>query len=278
MSEYQYYEFRAIDRPLTRKQMAELRDFSSRARITSTSFVNDYQWGDFKGDPNLWMEQYFDAFMYFANWGTRHLMLRIPAPVLPQEKLESYCAGESLSFWTKGEHHILSFLSEIEDYAEEEGNDELSALTPLRADLTRGDYRCLYLGWLLAVQNGGVDEDDLEPPVPPGLKKLNSALQDLADFFYIDGDLIAAAAETSADGQVSGVSHEKITSQLAKLSAAEKDGFLIRLIESDEPHLVSEWKQRFLCEIRDESTDSASLRTVAELLERAELLRKAREH
>jgi len=46
MSEYQYYEFVAIDEPLTPKRMAELRSCSSRANITSTSFVNEYQWGD----------------------------------------------------------------------------------------------------------------------------------------------------------------------------------------------------------------------------------------
>jgi hypothetical protein len=42
MSEYQYYEFQAIDRQLTVKEMAELRSYSTRARITATSFINDY--------------------------------------------------------------------------------------------------------------------------------------------------------------------------------------------------------------------------------------------
>jgi len=42
MSEYQYYEFQAIDRPLTEEEMRELRSCSSRARIRPTSFVNSY--------------------------------------------------------------------------------------------------------------------------------------------------------------------------------------------------------------------------------------------
>ncbi len=42
MSEYQYYEFRAIDHPLERKEMDELRALSSRAEITPTSFTNTY--------------------------------------------------------------------------------------------------------------------------------------------------------------------------------------------------------------------------------------------
>jgi hypothetical protein len=43
MSEYQYYEFLALDRPLTEEQRAELRSISSRAEITATRFVNEYQ-------------------------------------------------------------------------------------------------------------------------------------------------------------------------------------------------------------------------------------------
>ena len=78
MSEYQYYEFVAIDEPLTPKQMAELRARSSRASITPTSFVNDYQWGNLKGDPVDWMRRYFDAHVYVANWCTCCLYLRVP--------------------------------------------------------------------------------------------------------------------------------------------------------------------------------------------------------
>jgi hypothetical protein len=70
MSEYQYYEFRAIDRRLTAAEIAKLRSFSTRARITPKSFVNDYQWGDFRGDEDAWIDKYFDVFLYFANWGT----------------------------------------------------------------------------------------------------------------------------------------------------------------------------------------------------------------
>ena len=46
MSEYQYYEFLAIDRPLTDTEMGELRSISSRGEITPTSFSNEYNWGD----------------------------------------------------------------------------------------------------------------------------------------------------------------------------------------------------------------------------------------
>jgi hypothetical protein len=52
VSEYRYYEFVALDRPLTTAEQAEVRELSTRATITATSFVNEYQWGDFKGSPD----------------------------------------------------------------------------------------------------------------------------------------------------------------------------------------------------------------------------------
>ena len=61
MSEYQYYEFAAIDRPLTSEQMSRLRALSTRATITPTRFCNFYTWGAFKGDPLALMEEYFDC-------------------------------------------------------------------------------------------------------------------------------------------------------------------------------------------------------------------------
>ena len=51
MSEYQYYEFVAVERALTKGQLGEVRKVSSRARLSATGFVNEYEWGDFKGDP-----------------------------------------------------------------------------------------------------------------------------------------------------------------------------------------------------------------------------------
>jgi hypothetical protein len=42
MSEYQYYEFLAINRPLTADEMEKLRALSTRATITPVSFTNEY--------------------------------------------------------------------------------------------------------------------------------------------------------------------------------------------------------------------------------------------
>jgi len=70
--------------------MQEIRRLSSRARITSTSFINSYSWGDFKGNPRALMEKYFDAFLYLANWGTHWFMLRLPRRLLDPEIVAQY--------------------------------------------------------------------------------------------------------------------------------------------------------------------------------------------
>ena len=70
MSEYQYYEFLAIDRPLDEGEMRELRGISSRADITPMHFVNEYDYGNLSADPGKLLEQYFDVHVYLTNWGT----------------------------------------------------------------------------------------------------------------------------------------------------------------------------------------------------------------
>lgn len=114
MSEYQYYEFQAIDRPLTAKEMSTLRSYSTRARITPTSFVNDHSWGDFKGDEDAWMNEYFDAFLSIANWGTHVLKLRLPGRLLDVAIARAYCGGDSAVVRETAGKIILSFVSEGE--------------------------------------------------------------------------------------------------------------------------------------------------------------------
>ncbi|MFF8024108.1 hypothetical protein ACFZDJ_23940 [Streptomyces sp. NPDC007896] len=149
MSEYQYYEFLAVDRPLTKAEIAQVRALSTRARITSTSFVNEYHWGDFHGDPTKLAEQLYDAHLYYANWGSRRLLLRIPASVLPAKIAQGYALQETRAVWTRGGHTLLDFSLSAEDGGEWdfETSFELASFAGLRAELAAGDLRPLYLGW-----------------------------------------------------------------------------------------------------------------------------------
>ena len=202
MSEYQYFEFQAIDRPLSKKEMAELRSYSTRARITPTSFVNDYNWGNFKGDAEVWMDKYFDAFLYLANWGTRILKLRLPDNRLSAKTARRYAVGGSAAARVKNGNVIFHFHSENEDSEDSvESEGLLASLVSVRSELAHGDLRALYLGWLLCAQSGELEPVDLSPPVPPGLAKLSGSQTSLVDFLRIDRTLIRVAAELAAKNQ-----------------------------------------------------------------------------
>jgi len=240
MSEYQYYEFQALDRRLTAAEMARLRTFSTRARITATSFVNEYDYGDFQGDENAWMDQYFDAFLYFANWGTRIVSLRLPSRLLDLKAAELYCVGESADAREHKGNTILTFNSEEEESEWPEEQDALSALIPIRTQLAGGDLRALYIGWLLCAQTGELDDDVLEPPVPPGLGELDGSLERLVDFLRLDPHLLEVAAANSRPLHVQTLTPDTIRTWIAAQPSTQKDAWLERFIAADDPALAME--------------------------------------
>jgi len=280
MSEYQYYEFQAIDRPLTEEQMETLRSYSTRARITCTSFTNEYHWGSFKGNADTWMEKYFDMFFYYANWGTHVLKLRLPVRLLPLQTARDYCVHESAYVSQKGDRLILSFISEDEcgeDWMEDDGC--VSSLIPVRAELARGDLRALYMGWLQGVQNHEVADGEIEPAVPPGLGQLSASMECFAKFLRIDQDLFHVAAQASPELKEAQLSRKDVRSWVAGLPAREKDDLLTRFIVDNESTSVAELLHRFL-EHRNQASQNSKTpskrRTVGELLEAAEVRTKER--
>ena len=271
MSEYQYYEFQALDRPLDQREMAELRAVSTRAVITTSRFVNHYEWGDLKASPSAWMELYFDAFLYLANWGTHELMLRLPRRMLDLETVRNYCCGEGVSVRIKGDVVILRFVSEEEPGEDwDDGSGWLSSLIRLRADIAAGDNRALYLAWLMCAERGEFEDDVTEPPVPPGLGRLSASLEAFAEFLRIDGDLIAVAAQHSPDADEAAFL-KGFEDWLVSLPAAEKTEKLIRLTTGNSPHTQAELLRRFRSEQQGAGAGGIpDLRSVAELLSAAE--------
>jgi hypothetical protein len=247
MSEYQYYEFQAIDRSLTNREMADLRKISTRAEITPTSFVNVYNWGDFKGNPARLMEKYFDAFLYVANFGGRELMLRVPRRLIDLRTASRYFPGPSVTLKAKGKFAVLAFQDsgESDDGDEwESGEGRLASLVPLREAILEGDLRFFYLGWLLGVQQGDVEEEAVEPHLPAGLGRLSVPLKAFVDFFRIDRDLLAAAAKSSPRGEARAKSRPAVAAGVRRLRAAEKEKLLVRLLEGDARQVRSELSAR----------------------------------
>ena len=265
MSEFQYYEFRAVDQILDAAAMTELRKLSSRAVVTGTKLSCIYSYSDFRGDPDDLMDEYFDAHLYHANWGTRKLMLRVPIRLLSLTDARTYTFPELITVRrTPNQTHIvidwnINEEDSFSDYVDEE-NDNLDRILPVREELLAGDYRCLYLGWLTAADfdSQGYSEDDeptertaarlaayREPPVPPGLKKLSPALKAFAEFIRLDPDLIEAAAQASPDSIAQATSPDDTTEWVAKLPIALKNRILVQLVHGDTVAARAELTQRY---------------------------------
>ena len=276
MSEYQYYEFQAVDRPLSQAEQKALRALSSRARITATSFTNHYEWGDLKGDPKKLVERYFDLHLYFANWAARRLMIRLPKRLVDMSRLESVlCDVDWVSVSEKGDNLFVDIFGEgVEPYTDEwdDGTGWLAALSPLRADVLSGDYRLFYLAWLAAVGYGGIDAAAVEPL--PGIGPLTGALEAFAEFFALDADLVAAAAERTGGAGTAGLlPRDDLRSALAAVPDREKVDLLLRLVEGD-PHVAAELKGRMRMSVLQPPAD---LRTAGDLRARAAVIREKRE-
>jgi hypothetical protein len=273
VSEYQYYEFLALDKPLTDNQRAELRRLSSRAEITATRFVNEYNYGDFRGSPEKLMERYFDAFLYLANWGTRRLMFRLPRALLDAEVARQYCHTDAASVIETSDHVIISlYLDRDPDNYWVEADDRLAPMVQARSDLAAGDLRLLYLGWLLGAQWAGQDEEDAladtDPPVPAGLGDLSASLRAIADFLEIDKDLIAVAAETSPP--LEEPADDGLAEWITELPAAEKDTLLTMVADGEGAQVQALLLRRFRGSDTGTAGRSGSVRTATGLRAAAE--------
>jgi hypothetical protein len=272
LSEYQYYEFLAADRPLTRADQDALRSLSSRATITATSFTNEYNFGDFRGDPVKLMQTWFDLHVYVANWGSQRLMIRLPARLLDRRLVDHIAgAADCVEIRDAGENVVLDIRRNDEEggMVVDDGQGWLASMAPLRADLLAGDTRVLYLLWLMAVEAEGIEPDEPEPL--PGIGPLTSALEAFVNFFGIDPDLAAAAAERIS---VEPIGRAAAQAAIAAMDSAGKDELLLRQFESD-PLAAADLRAAVRQGLP--KAPQAARRTARELLVRAGMLRDERE-
>ncbi len=276
MSEYQYYEFLSIDRPLTADEMAELRALSTRAVITPVSFTNEYNWGDFKGDPSKLMQYYFDAHVYVANWMTAIFMVRLPIEALSKETAKAVTVPYLLDISATNTHWIITWsLEESENYDRfgmEDGRNWMARLAPVRDELLRGDLRSLYIGWLAVIGGEMVDDEETEPLLVSGLGDLAAAQLALAEFLEVDPDLLAGAGMGSPAAQETEVLRRETEKWIDALPREEVNSLLKQLLEGKGQQAERSVRNRFASWRRGfQDSDSSSVRrTVGELRQNAE--------
>jgi hypothetical protein len=240
MSEYQYYEFQTIDRPLTPKEQTEIKGLSSRVKLTPTQAIFLYNYGDFRNKPEDVLTKYFDAMFYIANWGSWRLIFRFPKAIVDPKLFQAYALRNAITITQTSKYIVLDLEINQEEGGASgwiDGEGWLSKLLPLREDLLGGDLRLLYLVWLrVASELAGyvLDEDPVELAIPANLSQLTPALKAFIEVVEIDPDLVAAAAQASIiDAAKADVPLEN---WLSELSAAERQKFLLKLVRR-EPHV-----------------------------------------
>jgi hypothetical protein len=245
LSEYQYYEFLAVDRPLDHTAMAALRQISSRARITATSFSNHYEWGDLKANPIEMLAEHFDLHVYVANWNTRVFAMRLPRALVDLDEIERFAIDkELLRLREIGEYLIVEVtIQELQLDEADDGEGWLAALAPLRAAVLRGDLRLFYLLWLLEVSFEDWIPDDASEPLS-GLGTLDLVLSAFADFLDLDGDLLTAAAEGQNESSSQQPSQAAVEVAIRSLDDAEKTQLLLDLHRGENQHLSIALRRR----------------------------------
>lgn len=283
MSEYQYYEFQAIDRPLTHEEQEAVASLSSRVAPHPRRAVFTYHWSDFRGNAEKILARYYDAMLYVNSWNHTRLMFRFPRSAADMKGMQVYIhpliADEFISLSTHDEYVVLdlNFYGEEGVYRLIEGEGWLDVMLPLRDDLLRGDYRALYLAWLKVLQVEDLRDSVIEPPVPMGLQTLTPALHRFVEFFEIDEGLVQAAALSSETASAASETLAQAMTRAAikMLPRDECDAFLLRLAQG-ELHLGLALKARLreLVPQLDTAAASTPRRTVGWLLGEAERQRE----
>lgn len=244
MSEYQYYEFRTVNRTLTREEVKDVNTWSSRGNVTSTSASFTYNFGDFKLDPKLCLLAHFDMMLYYANYGCRRMMFRFPKKLINLKTLQQFDYSHSedyqhsITVSNEGDYVVVDIEENLEEGFDEwvDCESTLAAVTPLWNDILNGDYRSLYLIWShfigVAKEFEILEETEIDYPlVPQGLKKLTAALEEFNTFWEIDTFMIHDLAQKSSETTVKVKDYKKAISYL---SESEKSDFLLRFAQNEE--------------------------------------------
>jgi len=248
MSEFQLYDFRKIDQPLSNEERKRVQGLSSHINVSSRRAVVSYSYGDFKHNEETVVEQYFDALLYQTNWGQKKLVFRFPKDSIDYQQLGEYDIDRgSLTGYTteirvwKSGGYVLVNIEYCEDGYEdwvEENDNSLDSMLQLRTEMMNGDFSCLYAFWLKLLQmQEESDDDDADdeyadelPAIPLGLAKPSAALQSFTDFFDINPFLIKTAGSFIEPAQAQEIG---FISAIESMTDETKNEWLGRLVEGE---------------------------------------------
>jgi len=246
MSEYQYYEFVAVDGPISDEGLKYARACSTRAEVSPYRWSNVYEWGNFSGSVERLLD-YYDAHVYVTNWGSLTFAVGFTPGTLDADLIRQYededAYGSILQinasrkrsrqtvWWYRHDEEVLDW---------EDGDGLLDHLIGIREELLSGDYRALFIGWLATFdiyEVGGESEEEgagehvlIVPEIPAGMKALTAPQASLAKAIQVDPDLLEAASEFSGAKDSELIPLSKV---LSKMSVIDVRAYLKRVGEGD---------------------------------------------
>jgi hypothetical protein len=146
MSEYQYYEFCRIKKPLSPEARKEMTSLSSRTQISTHGVSYTYNYGDFRGDIKQLLLKYFDIFFYISNWGTVRLIFKYDAKNIDLKEIKKYLVKHVIDCEQHGQNILLDIdISNEEGGGWTEGEGVLLDLLPLYTEIENKSYQFLQL-------------------------------------------------------------------------------------------------------------------------------------
>ena len=231
MSEYSYYKFGRLDGYLDTEARQVLRDISSRAELSATTFQVYYNYSDLKTVPSELMLKYFDIGFYYADWGAIDIYIKLPAGTIPDALLGFSSNG--LHWEENDEWQLLIFSTrEYDEYLDNESTEEyFQDLVSLRSELMQGDWRLVYFMWLKECNLG--EKLDRIPLIKFNFEHLSEEVQAFAALYDIPLDWVKTLAMILNEQP----SHQAKQTQfqfdtwLHNLTEAEKNTLLSTLFE-----------------------------------------------
>jgi hypothetical protein len=244
MSQYQHYEFHAIDKPLDNEAMRAVNDMSSRVRLSPRKAVFTYSYSDFRYRVEDVLTDHFDFMFYIANWGTRRLMMKFPEEVVDYEKLIQYDTNEFDFFPI--EIHVFKkrgFVILDINHSEEEESwwiEEIDygyEFLDIRKNIIDGDYQALFLIWLRFLEEY-YDSDEFDDNysfdrslIPPNLNKLNTFSDAVKGVYGVSDEWFDAILSYSEN--TSTIDFESLLQQLSKERMVE----YLQMVLKDKPNI-----------------------------------------
>lgn len=282
MSEYQHYEFHAIDKPLNSEDLDSVREMSSRVQLSPRKAVFTYSYSDFRYDEEEVLVDYFDFMLYIANWGSKRIMMKFPPELVDYEFLRKYSISvissydQDIRIFNKSGYVILDI-----SYSEEDGlgwideDDYGYDFLNIRSEIMKGDYRSLFIIWLRFLEDlyesGEFDLDySFEPRlIPSDLLHISSSGYAAKEFYEVNQDWLDVMRSYSHQGSEKTIDYE------AEILKMPKDKMIeyMQMILQDESNL----KIRLIKELKGENRDGEDLFDSIKLLEIGEKAEKIKQ-